>query len=187
MSVGITVLPARFTRVAPAGTRTSPVRPTAVKRLPVTTKVAFSIGARPSPTMTRAPSKTVTLFCASVVSGSAAIAARTRSFARCMAPSSEGTLAQAANQGNPASENIRNQRHDAVRAPVDDQQIVSREVPVVVAGQARKSRSQRRWNRGQTPLKARGKLAPFAKLFRQSRRQRLALRQARRQCTVPVV
>src|SRR4029453_11767251 len=92
MSDGITVLPARFTRVAPAGTRTSLARPTAVKRLPVTTKVAFSIGARPSPTMTRAPSKTVTLFCASVVSGSAAIAARTRSFARCMAPSSGGTL-----------------------------------------------------------------------------------------------
>src|SRR5262245_61996090 len=89
MSDGITVLPARFTRVAPAGTRTSPVRPTAVNRLPVTTKVAFSIGARPSPTMTRAPSKTVTLFCASVVSGSAAIAARTRSFAWFIGPSSE--------------------------------------------------------------------------------------------------
>ena len=43
--VGITVLPARLTRVAPAGTRTSAVRPTAVMRAPVTRKVAFSMGA----------------------------------------------------------------------------------------------------------------------------------------------
>src|SRR5436190_198833 len=87
MIVGMTVLPARFTRVAPAGTRTSAARPTAVKRLPVTTKVALSMGARPSPTMRRAPSKTVTVgACARIAAGAAAIAARTRSFARRMSP-----------------------------------------------------------------------------------------------------
>src|ERR1041385_717368 len=94
MSEGITVLPARLTCVAPAGTRTSAPRPTAVMRSPVTTKVAFSM-VRPSPTMTRAPSKTVVLFCASRVSGSAARAARTRSCARCMGSSSGGNCIMA--------------------------------------------------------------------------------------------
>src|SRR5258705_9199082 len=92
---GMTVLPARLTRVAPAGTRTSAARPTAVKRLPVTMNVAFSIGARPSPTMTRAPSKAMTPAgaCASIDADHAAMtatAARTRSFTRFMEPSSEG-------------------------------------------------------------------------------------------------
>ena len=57
--VGITVLPARLTRVAPAGTVTLPLGPTCAMRPPVTTMVALSIGALPSPTMTRAPSKAV--------------------------------------------------------------------------------------------------------------------------------
>ncbi len=57
--VGITVLPARLTRVAPAGTVTLPLGPTWAIRPPVTTMVALSIGALPSPTMTRAPSKAV--------------------------------------------------------------------------------------------------------------------------------
>ena len=59
MIAGITVLPARLTRVAPAGTFTLAAVPTCTKRPPVTTKEAFSIGARVSPTITRAPSKTV--------------------------------------------------------------------------------------------------------------------------------
>ena len=57
--VGITVLPARLTRVAPAGTVTLPAGPTAAMRPAVTTIVAFSIGALPSPTITRAASKAV--------------------------------------------------------------------------------------------------------------------------------
>src|SRR5712691_3969423 len=93
---GITVLPARFTRVAPAGTRTSAARPTAVKRLPVTMNVAFSIGARPSPTMTRAPSKAITPVvagaCASIATDHAATAASVRSLTRRIAASSAGIL-----------------------------------------------------------------------------------------------
>jgi hypothetical protein len=61
MIVGITVFPVRLTRIAPAGTFTSAARPTCVMRAPSTTIVALSIGARPSPTMTRAPSKAVTV------------------------------------------------------------------------------------------------------------------------------
>jgi hypothetical protein len=52
---GITVLPERFTRVAPAGG----APPTCVILLPVTTIVVLS-RTRPSPTMTRAPSYAVT-------------------------------------------------------------------------------------------------------------------------------
>ena len=87
MIAGITVLPARFTRVAPAGTRTSAALPTCTKRAPLTTNEAFSIGARPSPTMTRAPSKTVTPVagaCPRAVTDQAATAMTTRSFSRCM-------------------------------------------------------------------------------------------------------
>src|SRR5437867_3674807 len=57
---GITVLPVRLTRCAPAGMGISPRRPTRVNRLPSATNAEFSIGARPSPVMRRAPSKTVT-------------------------------------------------------------------------------------------------------------------------------
>ena len=60
MMAGITVLPARFTRVAPAGTRTSAARPICTKRAPLTTNDAFSIGVRALPMMILAPSKTVT-------------------------------------------------------------------------------------------------------------------------------
>src|SRR5262249_38103970 len=57
--IGITVLPARLTRVPPAGTRTSAVGPTCAILAPSTTSVAFSI-TRPSPTINRAPSYAVT-------------------------------------------------------------------------------------------------------------------------------
>src|SRR5258705_719726 len=60
ISPGITVLPLRSTRVAPRRTATSPRRPTAAKRLLSTTKAEFSIGAPPSPVISRAPSYTVT-------------------------------------------------------------------------------------------------------------------------------
>ena len=59
MIIGITVLPARFTRVAPAGTRTSAAAPAWAIFAPSTTNVALSI-TRPSPTMSRAPSYAVT-------------------------------------------------------------------------------------------------------------------------------
>ena len=59
MIAGITVLPARLTRRAPAGTGTSPPRPTCMMRVPSTTNAAFSI-AVPSPTISGAPSNTVT-------------------------------------------------------------------------------------------------------------------------------
>src|SRR5438034_7152412 len=83
MIAGITVLPARFTRVAPAGTRTSAALPTCTKRAPFTTNDAFSIGVRPSPTMTRAPSKTATPVagaCPRAVTDAAATATRTSRF-----------------------------------------------------------------------------------------------------------
>src|SRR5262245_715981 len=57
MIAGMTVLPARLTRVAPAGTRPLAAVPTCVKRVPLTTNDAFSRGARPSPVVTGAPSK----------------------------------------------------------------------------------------------------------------------------------
>jgi hypothetical protein len=53
--VGMTVLPVRSTRAAPAGTCTSPRRPMAVKWLLSTTNTESSIGALPSPVMRRAP------------------------------------------------------------------------------------------------------------------------------------
>ena len=59
ISIGITVLPARLTRVAPAGTRTSAAPPACAILAPSTTSVAFSI-TRPSPTISRAPSNAVT-------------------------------------------------------------------------------------------------------------------------------
>src|ERR1700716_849614 len=60
MIIGITVLPARFTRVAPAGAWTSAARPACTILLPSTTSVPFSIGALSLPTISRAPSNTVT-------------------------------------------------------------------------------------------------------------------------------
>ena len=59
ITIGITVLPARLTRVAPAGTRTSAAPPTCAIFALSTTSVAFSI-TRPSPTINRAPSYAVT-------------------------------------------------------------------------------------------------------------------------------
>src|SRR6185503_10506435 len=59
MIVGITVLPVRLTRFAPAGAFTSAARPTCAILPAFTTMVALSI-TRPSPTITRAPSKTMT-------------------------------------------------------------------------------------------------------------------------------
>ena len=59
-SAGMTVRPLRSTRAAPAGIATSPLRPTASKRAPRTTNAASSIGPLPSPTISRAPSYTVT-------------------------------------------------------------------------------------------------------------------------------
>src|SRR5262249_32046584 len=84
MIIGITVLPARLIRFAPAGAFTAPARLTCVKRFPLTMNVAFSIGARPSPMMTRAPSNTVTAgACAKIATAEAVnTAASTRSFVR---------------------------------------------------------------------------------------------------------
>ena len=56
---GMTVLPARFTRVAPAGAVTCPARPTAVMRPLLTTMAALSTAGPPVPSTRRAPSKTV--------------------------------------------------------------------------------------------------------------------------------
>ncbi len=53
MIIGITVLPARFTRVAPAGTLT--LAPAATMRDPSTTIVPL-LTTVPSPTISRAPS-----------------------------------------------------------------------------------------------------------------------------------
>ena len=59
-SAGITVLPVRSTRAAPAGACTSPLRPTRVNRAFSTRNAEFSIGAPPSPAISRAPSNSVT-------------------------------------------------------------------------------------------------------------------------------
>ena len=69
---GMTVLPARSTRAAPAGTCTSPALPTWVKRPLSTMNAAFSMGALSSPTMSRAPSNTVTPVAAGACSGAGA-------------------------------------------------------------------------------------------------------------------
>src|SRR5262245_47336783 len=61
MIAGMTVLPERLTRIAPAGTRTLAALPTCVMRAPLTMNDAFSSGARPSPVMMRPPSNTVTV------------------------------------------------------------------------------------------------------------------------------
>ena len=68
-------------------------RPTCVNRPPLTMNEAFSIGARPSPTMTRAPSNTVTAgACPRIDSGDKATAARTTNVARCIRASASGEL-----------------------------------------------------------------------------------------------
>src|SRR5262245_3222913 len=90
MIAGITVLPARLTRIAPAGGRTSAARPTWTNFEPLTTNDAFSIGARPSPTITRAFSKTVTAadgVCPDAVSDHAATAIRQSDASLCMGTS----------------------------------------------------------------------------------------------------
>src|ERR1044071_2670108 len=182
MSVGITVLPARFTRVAFAGTRTSAARPTAVIRFPVTTMVAFSIGARPVPSITPAPSKTLTVFgaCANraAVVAATVAAARTRSFTRCMV---------ASGGGNFTSEDVRNHRDDSVRAIVHDDEIRSREVARVVARHARQPGSQRRRHARHALLQPRRQLAALAQLFLEPGRKRFAPGQAGRQRLLRVV
>src|SRR5713101_1402400 len=76
---GMTVLPVRSTRAAPAGTFTCPRLPTCVKRLFATMKAEFSMGAAPSPTMSRAPSNTVTAVpCGACVAPDVEKAARKR-------------------------------------------------------------------------------------------------------------
>src|SRR5436309_2021422 len=74
---GITVLPVRSTRRAPAGTASAPLRPTAVMRLPSTTKAESSIGVPPSPVISRAPSNTVTAGACAAAGDDAAAASRT--------------------------------------------------------------------------------------------------------------
>src|SRR5436853_2296396 len=59
-SVGITVLPRRSTCFAPAGACRSARRPAQVNWFFSTMKAESSMGALPSPVMSRAPSKTVT-------------------------------------------------------------------------------------------------------------------------------
>ena len=91
MIAGITVLPARLTRIAPAGTFTSAARPTCTKRPPLTTMEAFSIGGRVSPTITRAPSKTVVLVAGDwprAVTDHAALTTRTSHLSRRIAVAS---------------------------------------------------------------------------------------------------
>src|SRR5262245_22482811 len=56
MIAGITVLPSRSTRVAPAGIATSPLRPIRVIVPRSTRMAAFSIAGLPSPKIPRAPS-----------------------------------------------------------------------------------------------------------------------------------
>ena len=56
ISAGMTVFPVRSTRVAPAGSCTSPFRPTFVNLPFSTRKAELSSGAPPSPVMSRAPS-----------------------------------------------------------------------------------------------------------------------------------
>src|SRR4051812_24179218 len=59
MIAGITVLPPRSMRLAPAGAVTSPLRPMAAIAPRSTRMAPFSMGALPSPGMIRAPSKSV--------------------------------------------------------------------------------------------------------------------------------
>src|SRR5262249_26778713 len=58
MKPGTMVLPARFTVVAPAGSFIVLDGPTAATRPFATTSIACSIGARPVPSISRAPLKT---------------------------------------------------------------------------------------------------------------------------------
>src|SRR2546422_10630933 len=60
MRPGMTVLPASDTRSTPAGTVTRAAGPTAEIRPSRTRMVAFSIGARSVPSMTRAPVNALT-------------------------------------------------------------------------------------------------------------------------------
>src|SRR5262245_33724265 len=97
MIAGITVLSTRLTRVAPGGTFTSAALPTCAKRAPLTMNDALSIGGRPSPTMMRAPSKTVTPAvgaCPRAVTDPTATIVRTRPFSRCMDHLPESELYQ---------------------------------------------------------------------------------------------
>src|SRR6188474_716789 len=102
---GITVLPVRFTRRAPAGTDTSAALPACTNRSPSTMKTAFSTAWEPSPTRSRAPSNTVTFVAAGAGAGlvdgpeqaadtNMPITAEPRSsvFIRCIGPPSEPYL-----------------------------------------------------------------------------------------------
>src|SRR2546427_7659858 len=59
INAGMTVLPVRFTRVAPGGAWICPFLPTLVKRSFSIMKAELSMGAPPSPMMSRAPSNNV--------------------------------------------------------------------------------------------------------------------------------
>src|SRR5262249_47329399 len=93
ISIGITVLPARLTRVAPSGTRILAAGPACTIRAPSTTRVAVSIGALPSPPIMRAPSNAVTGVCAPAGGAEparkprAAVAAKAAIFTRRIGPS----------------------------------------------------------------------------------------------------
>src|SRR5262245_49974451 len=77
MMAGITVLPSRSTRRAPAGSATSPLRPMRVI-VPLSTRIAeFSIGGVPSPGIRRAPSNRVACASAVVVANGIIATART--------------------------------------------------------------------------------------------------------------
>src|SRR5258708_2282980 len=91
MMSGITVLPARLTCRAPAGTFALAAGPTLTMRAPLMTIVPFSIGALPSPTMIRAPSNAVTWArtgeATLATTPTAIIAAGAKTFTRRMDPS----------------------------------------------------------------------------------------------------
>ena len=61
MMAGMTVVPVRSTRFAPAGASSSAAGPSWTNRPPSTTKAAFSMGGLPSPTISPAPSNTTAL------------------------------------------------------------------------------------------------------------------------------
>src|SRR5439155_668525 len=82
---------ARFTRVAPAGTRTSAALPALAIFVPSTINVAFSI-TRPSPTISRAPSNAVTACAAAGIANPArtprtTIVTTAATFTRCIGTS----------------------------------------------------------------------------------------------------
>src|SRR3954470_5970604 len=124
MIAGITVLPARLTCVAPAGARTSAALPTCTNRAPLTRNEAFSIGARASPTMTRAPSNTVTPVggaCAKAVTADAATTNRARRVTRGISPPRANCIREMCHPSRLRSQPVR-QLED--RDEVDGQHLV---------------------------------------------------------------